>query len=132
MKNQEFIHEPEAQSLIASSTHNLVDVCHGLALEAGWWPELPPTRSAICEKLLLIVTEIAEATEGLRKDLMDDHLPNRKMVEVELADAAIRIFDLAGAMDLDIGGAIAEKLAYNATRQDHRPENRALTGGKSF
>ena len=36
---------------------------------------------------MLIVSEIAEAMEGERKDLMDDKLPHRKMAEVELADA---------------------------------------------
>jgi hypothetical protein len=54
------------------------------------------------------------------------------MVEVELADALIRICDLAGAMDLDLGGAVAEKLLYNQSRADHKPENRALEGGKKF
>jgi NTP pyrophosphatase (non-canonical NTP hydrolase) len=63
---------------------------------------------------------------------MDDHLPLRSMLEVELADAVIRIADLAGALDLDLGGAIAEKLAYNAKRADHNPENRAAAGGKAY
>jgi len=49
-----------------------------------------------------------------------------------LADVVIRVFDLAGAMGLDLGGAVAEKLTYNSTRADHRPENRALEGGKRF
>jgi hypothetical protein len=58
--------------------------------------------------------------------------PTRKMFEVELADAIIRIFDLAGSQNLDLGGAIAEKLAYNAQRQDHKREVRALGNGKAF
>jgi NTP pyrophosphatase (non-canonical NTP hydrolase) len=70
--------------------------------------------------------------EGHRKGLMDDKLPHRPMIEVELADAMIRIADLAGALGLDLGGAIAEKMAYNATRADHRPESRAKAGGKSY
>lgn len=59
----------------------------------GWWDN--PHRN-VYELLQLVVTEIAEATEGERKDLMDDHLPNRKMGEVELADALIRLLDMAG------------------------------------
>lgn len=59
----------------------------------GWWDN--PNR-CIFQTLQLVSTEIAEATEGERKDLMDDHLPNRKMGEVELADTLIRLLDLAG------------------------------------
>ena len=32
----------------------------------------------------------------MRKDLKDDHLPERSMEEVELADTVIRIMDYAG------------------------------------
>jgi NTP pyrophosphatase (non-canonical NTP hydrolase) len=54
------------------------------------------------------------------------------MREVELADAVIRIFDLAGAYRMDLAGAIAEKMAFNASRADHKIENRAAEGGKKF
>ena len=67
-----------------------------------------------------------------RKGLMDDKLPHRSMLEVELADAVIRIADLAGALDLDLGGAVAEKMAFNAQRADHKPENRLAAGGKAY
>jgi hypothetical protein len=81
---------------------------------------------------MLIVSEVSEAMEGHRKNLMDDKLPHRPMVEVELADAVIRIFDLAGAKGYDVAGAIVEKLAYNAQRADHKPENRLAEGGKAY
>lgn len=114
----------------------LRDVSHGLARKAGWWDEyermpLDLKKYFICTKLFLGVSEICEGLEGFRKGLMDDHLPHRKMVEVEIADAIIRLADLAGAMHLDIAGAIIDKLIYNNTRPDHKPENRALPGGKS-
>ena len=84
------------------------------------------------QMLMLCVSELAEAMEGDRKDLMDDHLPHRKMMEVELADAVIRICDLAGGKGYDLGGAIAEKLAYNAQRADHKMQNRVKDGGKKY
>jgi len=62
-------------------------------VERGWWDDM---NRCIFQTLQLVSTEIAEATEGERKDLMDDHLPDRKMGEVELADALIRLLDLAG------------------------------------
>ena len=91
---------------------------------------MPLTQERVGDKLMLIVTEIAEAKEGHRKDLMDNHLPHRKMIEVELADAMIRIGDLAGRLGLDLGGAVVDKLAYNANRKDHKIENRRAENGK--
>lgn len=70
----------------------------------------------VAQRLALITSEISEALEADRKDLMDDKLTHRKGLEVELADALIRILDMAGGMELDLGGAVEEKLAYNKTR----------------
>lgn len=137
MTAKEHIGNHQIQLGIAWSINDIVGNCHNLAKEAGWWnnPATGGPLDPVAEtpgKLLLIHSEVSEATEGFRKDLMDDKLPYRKMLEVELADAAIRIFDLAGALNLDLGGAIAEKLLYNANRADHKPENRILEGGKKF
>ena len=113
---------------------------------AGWWTDLDTLQSLakecrirtrfgkalVAEKLALIHSEISEAMEGARKNLMDDKLPHRKMIEVELADALIRILDLAGALQLDLAGAIQEKLAYNAVREDHKVENRMKDNGKAY
>lgn len=64
----------------------------------GWWDD--PDR-CLFECLQLVSTEVAEATEAERKDLMDDHLPHRKGGEVELADAQIRVLDLGGRLGLE-------------------------------
>lgn len=104
---------------------------------AGWWTNLstgqPKPKGDITEilaKMMLMVSEIAEACEGARKGLMDDKLPHRKMIEVEFADTIIRILDTCGHEELDVAGAIREKLEYNAVRADHKIENRLAEGGK--
>ena len=102
---------------------------------AKWWADLEtgePIKRNVGELLMLSVSELAEALEGHRKDLMDDKLPHRKMFEVELADCVIRILDIAGALGLDIGGAYEEKMAYNAVRADHTIEGRKAADGKKY
>lgn len=124
--------------MIKQNIQEVQDLCHGAATKAGWWNDIQTGESLVFrphiigEKIALIHSEISEALEGHRKNLMDDKLPHRKMVEVEFADAIIRILDTAGAMNLDVGGAIQEKLLYNQNREDHKLENRKKEGGKTY
>ena len=127
----------DKDNAVAHAARILTNACHDAALTAGWWggngkPDPRDNPMCFSQKLMLVVSELAEAMEGDRKGLYDTHLPNRLMREVELADALIRIFDMAGAYGMDIGGAIAEKMAYNLIRADHKPESRAALGGKSY
>lgn len=133
--------DPNVKVIVAGDA--LMNECHGAAARAGWWNDPDTGRDVrdmhptyfklwVGTKLALVHSEISEGLEGHRKGLKDDHLPHRDMLEVELADAVIRIFDLAGGLQMDLGGAIAEKLAYNAQRADHKPENRAKAGGKAY
>lgn len=117
-----------------NNINELVATCYGNAAKAGWHkPVAPETEEYLkATQLMLMVSEIAEAMEGVRKGLMDSHLKDRPMVEVELADAVIRIADFCGRWGLDLGGAVVEKLEYNKQRADHKPENRAKNGGKKF
>lgn len=122
----------------------MCDDIHQRNVDAGWWTDMRTGESLlgkdehgrdrrnVPEMLALIHSEVSEAMEGYRKNLNDDKLPHRSMFEVELADVLIRLFDLAGAHNMDLGGAVAEKLAYNQNRADHKLENRLKAGGKAF
>lgn len=68
-------------------------------------------------RIALMHSELSECLEGIRKDLPDDHLPNRSMEVCELADTVIRILDYAGAYQLPLMEVILEKMAYNGTRE---------------
>lgn len=121
--------------LTTEHVKRLVDLCHGAAVKAGWWSNIDTGERIpvdVPQKLCLIHSEISEVMEAHRKDLNDDKLPHRSGVEVELADACIRIFDLAGALELDLGAAIAEKMEFNANRPDHKIKNRVKGGGKKY
>jgi len=121
---------------IKKEINSAVKVCHDASFNAGWWAnkngDTRDNPMCFSQKLMLIVSEVAEAMEGDRKNLKDDKLPHRDMREVELADALIRICDLAGAYGMDLGGAVEEKLAFNAIRPDHKKENREADGGKAY
>ena len=105
------------------------------AANIKWWQDVDtghPIKRNKGELLCLIHSEISEALEGERKDLMDDKLPHRPMAEVELADAVIRILDYAAGFGYDLQGAFDEKMAFNAQREDHKHEARLIAGGKKF
>lgn len=122
----------------AKSINDLVNYFHTKSTSAGWWHDMETGEDlrknpyVVATKLMLCVSELSEAMEGLRKGLMDDKLPHRKMAEVELGDALIRICDLAGALGYDLGGATVEKDAFNSVRADHKPGNRMVAGGKAY
>lgn len=114
-----------------------VQVAHAKAVESGWWTNLDTGEDLhgkrnVAEILCLIHSEVSEAMEGARTNKMDNKLPHRPAVEVEMADAVIRILDFCGGFNLDLGGAVIEKMRYNAQRDDHKIENRRLDDGKKF
>lgn len=117
--------------------NELAGICH--IANKKWWLDPatgePQDRSNPLlrgTKLMLVVSEVAEAMEGERKGAMDDKLPHRKMAEVELADAVIRIFDYAAALGYDLGGAFIEKMRFNVVRKDHTTAERLKPSGKKF
>lgn len=122
---------------LSEAVNVLIEQAHQASVDGGWWND-PITdedlrgKRNVPELLMLIVSEISEAMEGYRKDLMDDKLPHHKMITVELADGLLRIGDLAGSMSLPVGKATEEKRNFNLTREDHKKEQRLKAGGKKF
>jgi NTP pyrophosphatase (non-canonical NTP hydrolase) len=88
------------------------------------------------ESLMLIVSELSEALEADRKGKREDERwasehkyvpPNavkknsykkyiKGTVEEEIADAVIRLCDLAGIYKIDLDWPVRAKMAYNNTR----------------
>lgn len=136
----------EQEVFIANGVRAAVSKYHSESVSRGWWTDASldellishPTLHARlmpyvhATKIALIHSEVSEGLEGLRKKLKDDHLPHRSSIEVELADACIRIFDLAGRLGIDLPGAIIEKGRYNMQRPDHMAAARSAEGGKQF
>lgn len=115
------------------SINELVKAAHENAVSKGWWDE----DRSFGEIIALIHSEASEALE--------DHRNGKKPTEVwyeeksafgmiinrlemadetwkpcgipsELADIVIRVFDACGRYGIDLEEAIAEKMAFNATR----------------
>ena len=101
---------------------------HEWAKRKGFWPEDRPWNFG--EKIALIHSELSEALEKQRAvdldmpDPPDEHCPKFGGIAIELADAVIRIMDLAGAMQINLGDAIEAKMAFN--------ENRPHKHGKAY
>jgi hypothetical protein len=94
------------------------------AIEKGWYSTPREDGTA----LMLVVTEIAEAVEALRSadpGKPDKYCPNFSEVEVELADAVIRLMDFGMAKGYRIAEAMVDKIKFNKTRP-------RMHGGKKF
>jgi NTP pyrophosphatase (non-canonical NTP hydrolase) len=71
----------------------------------------------IPEMLCLVHSEISEALEAIRRgNPADKHCPEFLNVEIELADALIRIAEMAHSQGWRIAEAIIAKHKYNTTR----------------
>ena len=65
-----------------------------------------------CQRLMLMVSELGEAIEALRKDNFDGY-------KEELADTVIRILDECGGSKINLEAEILRKMAVNEKRS-HR------------
>ena len=125
----------------SKSINDWIDDVHATARGKGWWTPYEAREGALRElsadqvlaKLMLVVSELAEACEavrvpgfqsiGLRKAWAENEKPEG--FHIELADAVIRIFDLCGAMGIDLEQAIRDKALYNDTRPQRHGNKRA-------
>lgn len=136
-----FMEEVESFRKPKLSLNELSELCHKASYNNGWWHnpdtgEEYPTEGffgahVIATKLALIHSEVSEAMEGHRKNLMDDKLPHRKAFDVELVDVLIRVFDLAGKRNVDLDAILQEKMDFNNVRPDHKVKTRKF-GGKLY
>lgn len=74
-------------------------------------------QAFISQFLMLIVSEVAEAQDGLRHRNMDNF-------KEELADVVIRTADLCGGLNIDLESEIKKKMKKN--------KNRPYKHGKQF
>ena len=129
---------------ICSPMKDLIKKAHATAKEKGFWDGGERNKP---ELLMLIVSELSEALEALRKDhyakplsvvslAHDLELANtdeefelnipewkekfeqhiKSSFEDEIADVAIRLFDLCGGMGIDLQKHIELKMKYNSMR----------------
>ena len=92
----------------------LIEEVHENAVKKGFWEDytnaLPELNNVyISQFLMLLVSEVAEAQEGLRHNDYENF-------EEELADVAIRLFDLCGGLGIDLENEIEKKMIKNASR----------------
>ena len=90
---------------------------HSNAINKGFWYAGQLTN--IPEKLCLIHSELSEALEDYRINNMESHYnPDGKPVgfPTELADAFIRLLDLAEFLGIDLMNEAVNKHLYNINR----------------
>ena len=102
--------------------NELAEKCSDIAAAHGF----VVTHDNIPEKLMLTVSELAEALEDHRAGKLDTYYEGAKPCGfgVELADAIIRILDITHARNIDIDKLVSEKMAYN--------EGRPFKHGKAY
>lgn len=100
----------EGKIIVEKSVTDWVTECHSRSREKGFWDN----DRNVGEMLMLIVSELGEAIESHRAGVFG--LEKKDTFEDELADTAIRLFDLCGGLGIDLEKQIAWKMSFNQTR----------------
>ena len=93
----------------------LAEKIHTNAVEKGFW-DRPADEIFVTKQMMMIVSEVVEAMEALRKEMDPDQLSD------EFADIIIRTLDLyagmvkAGYMTKSLDSAIKQKMEKNQDR----------------
>jgi len=108
--------------------NELCTAAHEHSREKGFWDavdaesDVGPRNAAAVHTLMLIgkvgliMSECGEMVEAVRKPALDPHCPQFSNEAIEAADVFIRLADYCKAREIDLGEAVAAKMAYNATR----------------
>jgi NTP pyrophosphatase (non-canonical NTP hydrolase) len=93
----------------------LQEIIYKISAEKGFHSDY--INNSVPVKLALIHSEISEALECDRIGKQHDkHCPEHHAITIELADAVIRIMDLAEMLDLPLIEGILAKVSFNASR----------------
>lgn len=107
----EFPHEFESD--FEHEFEIMAEDINDIAKKHGWWETECNDGELIC----LMHSELSEALEALRNgNPTSDKIPPFTNLEEELADCIIRIMDYGVQRNLNIAGAISEKICYNVNR----------------
>lgn len=112
----------------AKGVRDLQTYCWQVAEDHGWHEE--QDDRLFVEKLCLIHSEVSECLEEYRSGKAftltyygEGGKPEG--IGIELADAIVRICDVAEMYQIDLAAALQEKMAYNETRPYRHGEKKA-------
>ncbi|MBD3262646.1 MAG: nucleotide pyrophosphohydrolase [Candidatus Altiarchaeales archaeon] len=128
---------PFSEERFIAMFEKMQDRVHHNAVDKGFWadplialegrvPDKEIRALRICRALLLVHTELSEATEAVRSgDPVSEKIPDFTNLEEELADTVIRIMDLSARFNLRLAQAIVRKHTHNV-------EDRPYLHGREF
>lgn len=87
--------------------------CWRLAEQKGFHAGRGNSRDDTLVRLCLIHSEVSEAVQEVKRRGPE---AAREQLAEELADVLIRVFDLAGCLEIDLNAAVAAKMAKNQAR----------------